>query len=234
MTVHVWDSRLTYVSVPKCACGSLKRFFYELLHGERFVARWFRPSVHRVYPSRRFAALPHGAIADHRRVAVVRDPLSRVVSGYFSKIVHLNCLEEPSTRVAAWAAGLTTRPTLEELLTNLARYKLVSRVIRTHFQPLSHYLGADPAWYSRIYDISEVGELADDACSRTGRTAKLPHVGRRRGGDASDIVTPAVIARVREDFREDVTLYGSFFRPAEEPKSDRGAKRRKKQGGHHG
>jgi hypothetical protein len=234
MTVHVWDSRLTYVSVPKCACGSLKRFFYELLRGERFVPQWFRPSVHWIYPSRRFSALPHGRIAGHWRVAVVRDPLSRVVSGYFSKIVRLNCLEEPSTRLAVRAAGLPTRPTLEGLLANLARYKLVSRVIRTHFRPLSHYLGTDPSWYSRIYDISEVGDLADDACARTGRTALLPHVGRNKNRAPGDVVTPAVIARVQEEFREDVALYGAFFAPAEEPQPDRGATRRKKQGGHHG
>lgn len=234
MTVHVWDSRLTYVSVPKCACGSLKRFFYELLHGERFVARWFRPSVHRIYPSRRFSGLPHGRIADHRRVAVVRDPLSRVVSGYFSKVVRLNCLEEPSTRLAAFAAGLTTRPTLEELLANLSRYKLVSRVIRTHFQPLSYYLGTDPAFYERVYDISELGELADDACARTGRTVKLPHVGRNRSGDTAGVMTPAVVARVQEDFREDVLLYGAYFAAPEQAKSHRGARRQKKQGGHNG
>jgi hypothetical protein len=234
MTVHVWDSRLTYVSVPKCACGSLKRFFYELLNGERFAARWFRPSVHRVYRSRCFTSLPHGRIADHWRVAVVRDPLSRVVSGYFSKIVRQNCLEEPVTRLATRAAGLPTRPSLEVLLDNLTRYKRVSRVIRAHFQPLSYYLGPEPSWFSRIYDISEVGALAEDACERTGRRAALPHVGRTRRRDASGAVTPAVIARVERDFREDVALYGAFFAPTEQTEQDPGATRRKKQGGHDG
>jgi hypothetical protein len=234
MTVHLWDNRLTYVSVPKCASGSLKRSFYELIHGEPFVRRWFRPSIHQLLPSRKFASLPHRRIAGHHRITVVRDPVGRLVSGYSAKILRNRCLEEPSTRLAVRAAGLSTRPGLEEFLRNLSRYKLVSRVIRPHFRPLSYFLGNDPSWFSRIYDISEVDELAGDVQARTGRSIRLRHMNRNTSNDPWGEVTPAVRVRVHDIFREDMTLYGAYFASSEQPNSDRGAMRLKKQGGHHG
>ena len=77
MSVFLWKKNLTYVSIPKVACTSIKHMFFEIENGRPFQP--FKISgqfwhIHNFYRGYAFEDLPHPRIADHRRLTVVRDP----------------------------------------------------------------------------------------------------------------------------------------------------------------
>jgi hypothetical protein len=211
VTVHLWDDKLTYVSVPKCGCTSLKMFFHEVARGVPFPENSIG-DVHQVYRSRSFLTLPHYQIRQHTKVAVIRDPVSRVYSAYKSKVVNERCLSRPRVRVLLGTLGLSVEPSFSEFLGRIRTYMCVSPVIFRHCQKLSYYLGRRADWFTQIYDLSQVSALRDYMNQRSGGTVTLPFVNRSRAELQSILVSEQDQARILALYRDDVTHFGRYYK----------------------
>lgn len=215
MTVHLFNHRYSYLSVPKCSSTSLKFLFFEIENGrpfEPYTENGTHWHIHNAaYPFVPFEDLPHDRIAGHRRVCVVRDPVSRLLSCYANRVVargDLNTLDlSPELR----AMGVVEAPDIATFIRFLPEYRALSPVVAHHSEPLSHFLGRDPAYFDRIFNTGQVDDFVADLSKVIG---PVPKVGRRttsRSRSFGSQLTPEDRARIHDLFAEDLETFGRFM-----------------------
>ncbi|WP_299837734.1 sulfotransferase family 2 domain-containing protein [uncultured Jannaschia sp.] len=215
--MHLFDQKITYVSVPKCACTTLKHFMFTVQNGfqfRNFTVGAKDYTVHVLSRSVPFEDLAHDRIADHHKFVLVRAPVSRVKSCYESKVLGGAMRRQKDAKRRLKKKGLPPNPSFAEFVERLSEYQDASPVIRNHSMPLSHFLGVDPGWFDRIYRMSEIDQLAADIRDRTGSDAELVHRNRTTKKIDPSELTPNLVAKIDDMFREDHELYDRWFDPA--------------------
>ena len=214
MTVILQEYGLSYLPVPKIACTSLKTFFYEIENG--FPFRSFSTSgrkwwIHDLYRSRARADQPLDAMAYHHRIAVVRDPVARLLSCYSNRVLHHRELSRDKALRPLRRAGLPYSPDLSTFVANLEGYCAAVPAIQHHAAPMVTYLGDDPAYFARIYTMSELDQLVEDVAARTGRRAPLQRL--QTGGPkiTADALSSAEIDRLRDFYAQDYSAFAAFL-----------------------
>lgn len=212
MTAILDDFKLSYLSVPKVACTSIKTMMFEIENG--FPYRNFTISgraywIHHFYKSTLFAAQDVMAMRDHQRLAVVRDPIGRLLSCYSNRVVHHRELSKEKARKALKTADLPFNPDLSTFVAHLERYMAAVESINHHARPMVDYLGRDAGFYTRLYGMSEVQTFVDDVNRITGRTVALQRL--QTGGPkiTADALTAAEIARLKTFYARDYDTFGS-------------------------
>ena len=214
MSAHLYTYQLSYISVLKCASSSLKALF-DKIERNGSTSIWpfdlmSRQSVHDKYPSIRFEDQPHDAIKDHFKFAVVRSPISRLLSVYKEKILLMRVLFWRLERKNLKAMGLTKTPDFECFVDNLDAYRKASPMIEGHTQPLSYFLGQDPSWYSEIYNIAELRDRGYSMISqKTNTDIKLPV--KNSWGPSRVKVSQTTRNQIQQKFAEDYYLFGHWF-----------------------
>ncbi|PRY23242.1 sulfotransferase family protein [Aliiruegeria haliotis] len=215
MSVHLFKHEVSYFSVPKCACTSLKLCFFEIENGfpfRSYTANGVSKHIHNAaYPSVPYAKVRRGRIASHWKAAVVRHPIGRVLSCFKNRVEYHGELDNVALTDEDRENGVVTSPDLPTFIRHLERYKDLSPPVRHHAEPLSHFLGTDPGYFDRIYPISKVDEFAEEIGRRTGRIVK---VGREQvsGSKASrKDLSAEEVSKLETLFAEDLELYGEFF-----------------------
>lgn len=212
MSVHLDSIGLTYVSAPKCASSSAKLFLFQVDHGRPFHRDAERRPIHRVYPTLPFSRLPHKRIADHTKIAVVRDPVDRLLSTYENKILDADILSSGLPRLLASIMGLPTRPDFATFLNRLQSYRRISPTLAKHTRPLSFHLGTDPAWFDHVFDVSEMHLLRKLIESRTSQTFELIGQKNKSSGTFDRTTVPDdAKALIRSLFAQDYALFGAFM-----------------------
>lgn len=219
MTLLIRRHKLAYFPVPKVACTSIKHMLHEMKTGKPFTPRLRNSGrtiyVHDVYPAFGFPEHPHDALADWHRVAVVRDPVRRLLSAYGNRVVHYRELSPEVAGDQLAEVDLPPDPDLATFIDNLDGYTSAVRKIGHHTRPLVHFLGRDPGYFSRLYAFSELGRFETDMQALTGKPVSLRH--RQTGGPklSPQDLTAAQIARIEAFYAEDYTVFEAFLdRPA--------------------
>ena len=224
MSVISNKARTFYVVLPKAACTSVKTMFWELETGggparpglmdrirARLGAKKPAPAIHHVdgYVTREFGSaseVPGG----YERICVVRDPLSRLRSGWSDKVGREVFASRGETGTVV-AAGLELDPTFGAFVDNLDRYREISRPARVHSRAYAWHLGADLGWYDQIFPIEEMSRLESYLSGRTGAEIRIP----RRNEGAGSRRPLAIEARHGEILRarlaEDYALVGGLY-----------------------
>lgn len=178
MAIIVDKIKIAYVPSPKVACTSLKTMFYRIENDRDFVpsirnsAKFY---IHGYYPTVPFARTPQEKIRDFFRICVVRDPVKRFLSSYSNRVCFHKELNEKRLSSEAIKAGAIPDPSLEEFVERLELYRKHSNSILHHTDPQVVFLGGDPGYYSRIYQMNELENLRNDLSSRSGMDLNLPH-----------------------------------------------------------
>lgn len=214
MTVILAEHKLSYVPVPKVACTSLKAMFFEIENGFAFQPfstsgrKWW---IHDFFRSIPFSDQPTEKMADHVRMAVVRDPVKRLLSCYGNRVVHHQELSKHKAFKQLSEADLPFSPDLSTFVRLLPRYYAAVRSIRHHAMPMVDYLGRDPQFYTHLYRIEETADMARDVERITGKKATLAH--RQNGGPkiGVDALSEEEIALLKDFYAEDYAVFGSRF-----------------------
>lgn len=214
MTVILDDHKLSYVAVPKVACTSVKSMFFEIENG--FAFRMFRASgrhwhIHDFYPSVPFGELPHRGMSGHLRVALVRDPIRRLLSCYGNRVVHHGELSQARTGAALRQAGLPVDPDLRSFVHHLDGYRRAVPSIEHHARPMVDYLGRNPAFYAHLFPMEAIGAFAELVRHVTGTRAGLERL--QTGGPKipPDTLGPAERRVLETYYAEDYALYGPWL-----------------------
>ncbi len=215
MVVMLHKEKYAYFSVPKCACTSLKHFFFEIENGFRFKSFHTNGKANYLhdlgYESVKLTKSLRNATREMHRVAVVRDPIARVLSCYSNRVVHHKGLDQIELTDEDKERGLTRNPPLGNFIRNFSRYRVLAPSIAHHSRPLAYFLGGDPSYFHRIYDISELKQLADDFRQLTGGAPELRHL--QTGGPKipASKLNEKQRNKIQNFFAQDYELYGDYF-----------------------
>lgn len=215
MTVILHDKKLAYFSVPKCGSTSLKHSFFEYENGrrfERFRANGKMCHIHNaVYPFRPVTDYDLSEFVDWHRLAILRDPVSRLASAFANRVVRHGDLNSVDIPPEMAARGVVARPDFDRFVAHLEDYRALSWVVAHHCEPLSVWLGRDPGVFTRLYALRELNQFIDDVSQILGGMAELDHLKKSKSGGVVRKTAPETEARILAFYREDVALFGDYF-----------------------
>jgi len=213
-----------YVEVPKAGCGTMKATL-----GGLEAARMNPGMVQRVQesPHNRFAAtpfvkpfqLPPDLLeevltgASYRRFTVVRDPASRLLSGYIEKIGQGLKQSIPIVEAIRSSTGRTVAPdeiTLEQFLDVIGAQE--SRDQDPHWRRQADHLGLGIIDYDAIIHLEELDASWDTIGALTSIAGLQEQFFCRYSTGArnlmADYYTPALLDRVAEVYARDYPALG--------------------------
>lgn len=206
---------IAYMPIPKVACTSIKQMLYMAEHGRRFEPYKGKNGktmfIHDAYPAIPFDKIDHALIADCDRIAVVRDPVLRVLSAYSNRVVFHRELSAEKQGEILKKLDLAPDPDLATFVDRLDEYAAAFSGIHHHTRPQVDFLGYDPTYLSKIYRFSELEMLAEDVRRRTGTEVQLPWL--QKGGPKIPI---SALSRAQQDklhdmFADDYVAFGHWF-----------------------
>ncbi|WP_373355991.1 sulfotransferase family 2 domain-containing protein [Pseudoroseicyclus sp. CXY001] len=207
MVMIVRSQKLAYFSTRKVGTTSVRALLKELAEGEGdFTATRGLPM------NRRFLRMTEGM----ERIAVVRDPVRRFLSGFGNRVGHHGDLAAGlGDRLLIRLAGLDPAPDIEAFTRDFRGYCRWNDKIRRHFRPQRAYLGTDLSVFDRIYRLEALDELAADLSVRAGRRLELPRL--QTGGEklAFESLTEAQQRRVLAITAPDYELLARYYRAPE-------------------
>ena len=214
MTVILAEHKISYIPVPKVACTSLKTMFFEVENGFNF--RNFRTSgrpwhIHQFYPSILFADQDLSRMAGHTVMAVVRDPVKRLLSCYSNRVMHHQELSEQKAGAALQAADLPCDPDLSTFVARLPAYCAAVESIWHHAMPMVDYLGRDPQFYTHLYPIEATATLQADVERLTGITTKLKRLQTKGPKIDPGTLSAQEVALLKDFYAEDYALYSAYW-----------------------
>lgn len=211
MGVFLDAHKLSYISVPKIATTSFHRLFFEIENGQPFrpfTANGKRYYISNFYRSTPFEKLDTAAMADHTRLALVCDPVRRLLSCYSNRVVHHRELSPQKARRRLAQADLPPDPDLASFIAKLPAYCAAVPSIGWHARPMVDFLGPDPAFYTRLYRIEDSAGMLAEIHRLTGSDVALKR--SQTGGPKidPDTLSAAQIARLRDFYAQDYEVYG--------------------------
>jgi len=178
--------KIAYFPVPKVASTSMKLAFYQLEHGAPFEEAnedIKQAGIHKAYfSSDGFYQIDRTRYKDYARIAIIRDPVMRVLSAFRHRVQREGELSDSRIDMdLARALGVGPNPNRSEFLRNIEKYRVLSKAIRHHTDPFTKFLGHDLSYYTDVVKIGAIGGLAAQIEALTGRPFPLGH--HQKGDD---------------------------------------------------
>lgn len=216
MSVHLHDKKISYFSIPKCACTAVKHMFFEIENGFKyrpFSMNGIAHTFQRGYMSKPFKVNVENAPQGAWKVAVVRDPVDRMVSLWSDKVRVGKVLDEGMIELSAedLAKGLTYRPDVDRFARFSDRYHAISRHVRKHSHQYLFHLGTDPAYFDKLYNIKDLDQLAADLADRVETVPVIAKMNRRKGSATTDDLSPQAVAAVRQVYARDIEIFKKWL-----------------------
>ena len=200
MPVIVPALGLAYFAVPKNACTTLKHAFFALNTGRAFET-WQdaegRPMY--IHNTRGYGTAPMtpealASTAGLARLAVIRDPIRRLVSCWKNRVRHHWELSAEVVGAELLAArGLQPTPPFAVFIERLAEYRAISWSIAHHTELQVAFLGRDPAVFAHVRRVEDMPALVALLSGLAGRPVTLGH--DQTGG--SEFPDPEIDAATR-------------------------------------
>lgn len=176
MPIYCEAANIAYIAIPKVACTSTKVLFYEINNHTKWPSHRIPFSQVHGYPG--YATpdltLTHfDDMAGFTKVAIVRDPVSRVISAYYDKARSV-VLESKGLKPALTKAGLTTDPSPTLFAENIQLYSDICPVIESHIRPYEKFIGSDLGKFDQIFKLEEIVKFIGFISDRLGRKVEMP------------------------------------------------------------
>lgn len=212
MSVFLWDSKTSYIAVPKVACTSLKVMFFEIENKrpwERFRINGQDYHIHRLYPTLAWPDLPHARIADHARLALIRDPVKRALSCFSNRVVHHRELSVEKAGKKLVDRDLPPDPSLALFLDRVQEYSDAVPSIRHHLRPMVDFLGHDAGYFAGIYPIERMDDFLAHLSQQLGMAVEVAKL--QTGGPKIDpeTLTAGQVAKLKRFYDLDYAAFGS-------------------------
>jgi len=178
--------KIAYFPVPKTASTSMKHAFYELEYGKPFgpdVVPGRRGGIHDNYlNTSHFYQLEHNRYKDYSRIAIIRDPVQRIISAYNHRVLRNDELNEDQIDMdLARALGVPARPNRGTFLCNIDKYRYLAKSVKHHTEPFTTFLGHDLSYFTDVVKIGKIPELAKQIEALTGLEFKVDHLQKGNG-----------------------------------------------------
>ncbi len=201
--------RMAFFFSPKAGGTSLRAFLFHAENGFPFrdySVQGARVDANMLAANYRFNRIEHGALEGYRRFALVRDPVKRFLSGYSNRVLHYRELSIEAAGRSLLREGLPPDPDIATFIENYVGYLRCSKPLARHFLKQQKFIGADPAYFERIFKLERLGELVNFVNAQCGTDAKMPRL--QTGGPKLDFfaLDEDVQAGVLEICRHDIAF----------------------------
>jgi hypothetical protein len=198
--------KVAYRPTPKCACTTVKKAFFEVLHGKSYSSEETKTGHVHQYFNRLVESIevdPNEYLA----FAVARDPIKRFVSGYRNRVVY----HKEIAQLLTLDGQKYQPPELSDFALALPDFLNMALPISHHMSLQKAILGDNVAKYSRIYKIEELPDLQAELSKRKGT---LVPFGRDQAGgpkvSVSDLTNDA-FEFLLEFFKKDYDLLADHY-----------------------
>lgn len=161
------DPNIIYSPIPKSGSTSIKALFAG--PGERPHQKF---SGDRLRTDR--IALAETDVASYYRFAIVRDDIERFASYHARNIVGSESLRRAANGRGN-LFGLSTVPSIGELVDNLSLYQYVFLDVLHHTLPSRAHMHRDRSFYDDVFDITQMADLHSVLADRCGLDREIPH-----------------------------------------------------------
>lgn len=215
MSAHLYDKKLSYFSVPKCACTSLKMFFFEIANNfswQNFRIDNHTYHIHQFYVSRPFKESVARTREDHIKLTLIRDPVSRLVSCFRNRVdsdVGRNIMRQHTSEFLA--KKLPVHPNWNQFLDNIETYKEIVPMVKHHSEPLSYFIGNDPSYFDRIFSLQDIDDFVSEVAKIVGNVPELNHAQKIGTKFNVSSVSEVDLQKIRLIMAEDYDIFGKYF-----------------------
>lgn len=213
MPVLLKDYKLFYADVPKVACSSVKRMFFEIENGIPFPvlkANGVNWHIHVFYPGWLRQDFPEGQIANFRRLAIVRDPIKRFLSAYGNRVVfHKEASKQHVSKLGRFNTPKAD-PELDEFIDNFEKYRQIPSIV-WHTRPTVDFLGFEPSYFHGLYGIHQMDEFVADVSNLVGKPVE---VGRHQTGGpkfSKGDLTAKQLTKLEKYYKADYDTFSAYF-----------------------
>ena len=148
MKKFIMYKNFLYVPIPKCACTSLKHFFYTLNYDQSV----YEGNIHNFYPTALFKELPN--FDDLNAFTVVRNPIDRFISAFTDRVLNHRELKKKFL-----PNEVPINVTLKMFIEHFDIYYESIPQIKHHFRPQSDFIGIDKNKYVKIFSFDNFKEI---------------------------------------------------------------------------
>ena len=210
--------RMAFFFSPKVGGTSLRAFLFQIENGfafRNYSVQGERFDANMLVANYRFNRTDHGALAGYRRFALLRDPVTRFLSGYSNRVLHYRELSIEVSGPNLLREGLPPDPDIATFVENYVGYLRCSKLLARHFLKQQKFVGSDPAYFERIFTLEAIEELVSFVNAECGTDARMPRL--QTGGPNLDFfaldedVQAAMIEICRHDVAFD--LVPDYWRP---------------------
>lgn len=217
MAIVSHKHRVVYFPLAKNCSTSLKHFFFELETGRKFreAKSLFKlvGHVHTYFPTQ-VEEKWYKFYNSYETIAVVRDPISRFLSGYGNRILNARALETRGNVVETLKSrGLPTIPDLNTFIELMNEYMEISSYTRNHFSPQFSVIGEIFGKINLVYPISRVSEIPNFFAEKRGVLIKLPHEQSAGKKFTLDDLSRDQLEKLVEFYKEDYEMLKEYFKP---------------------
>ncbi|WP_226638557.1 sulfotransferase family 2 domain-containing protein [Novosphingobium profundi] len=218
MPVNILNNKISYFPVPKTACTSIKYLFYYVENGKDFEMTEVNGEVQHIhnsmYPTEYFQVVDQKALVGSTRIAVIRDPVARMLSAFSNRVgFHKELSEDRIDMEMARKLEVHPNPSPDHFFNNIEKFRALSPSIKHHTDMTSAFLGYDLSYYHKIYTINELDELVDFLQGETGMDLKM---GREQTGGAK-LAFSDLLPRARKNLLQycygDYALMRGYYLP---------------------
>ena len=226
MPVNSSQLSLMYYDVPKVACTSLKTWFWELEHGQAFTGYSLRDRVlnQLVLTSKDYGAIHQRELtrtqsfktapkppAGYATLAVVRDPIRRLVSAWKDKVNWESFKGQKNVLYDLENEGLVTNPDFETFIEHFDEYRMVARAARVHTNSLAWHLGPDIGFYDHVFSLEALDELIAFLSRKLGKEVSLPRQNTSHSNRSEIKLSSAQVDKIVEITLPDYQWLGSLY-----------------------
>ena len=224
MTAIIPELKLIYVSIPKCACTSLKNcmFYLENKHDYKTIKNNGKNlDIHRLYPSMYFDKFKKKLensnynIKDFTKICLIRDPIKRFISAYTNRVNHhkelsKNIIEEYDLDPSM------ANPNFIKFVKHYYIYRNV-RSIKHHTDLMFKFIGENPSYFDKIFNLNNINEVSDFLKEKYDIDYKIPKL--QTGGGGSDSIDiedlkknrPNIYKRIEEITSKDYKIFSKYI-----------------------
>lgn len=216
--------KFLYVSIPKCACTSLKHWIYEIEFDRKFEKYKKDNQLIHIHNDRGFNKISLQNLPeekkDYKRIIIVRDPIKRFISAYSNRIIYYKELSEKSAyKDKIETANLKFNPDINYLVKNIEAYQNCSKSILHHTRPIVNFLGTNLSLYTHIYPIQEINRITEEFLHESNlysylKTHTLPEIPRLQTGGHKlnlDVLEPSSFDKLIYYYAPDYELLENYY-----------------------
>lgn len=206
--------KLFYFPVPKNAGTSLRNCLFEIENG------WpYREMIINGKPLELFQLLgspgpfqPAPEWSGFLKIAVVRDPISRLISAYKNRVLFFRQISKADFEIYKVPSSLSKEPDLNTFIEYLPEYRKIPAIAH-HTNSQAYFLGDDIGYFDRIFRFEQLQEIETFLSDRINAPVRLPELRTEGPKIKASSLSGEMRLRAIEYYRADYTLLKDYYEP---------------------